>query len=77
MIAAGWDPLEAAQLVQLFNEHFGQGTVSLDYVLHDMESNAYLAWWSYFAEYGRQTELRKEQTDHDDVMGKVARALKP
>lgn len=42
-----------------------------------MPADAYIAWWHYFAEYARQTEIRKEQADHDDVMGKVAKALKP
>lgn len=77
MIAAGWDPLEAAQLVQLFNEHFGQGTVSLDYVTNDMPADAYVAWWAYFIEYGKRSELRKGQAEHDSTMDAVRRALKP
>jgi hypothetical protein len=58
----------------LFNEHFGQGTISLDYVLHDMPSDAYVAWWAYFIEHAKQVDLNKAQAEHDDTMTKVARA---
>ena len=77
LAAASWDPLEAATLVKLFNEHFGQGTVSLDFVSNEMSADAYMAWWAYFGEYAKVTELRKDQAEHDDVMGKVRKALKP
>ena len=63
--------------MQLFNEHFGQGTASLDYVTNDMPADAYIAWWHYFNQYSGQAELRKAQKDHDDVMGAVRDALKP
>ena len=69
--------MEAATLVKLFNEHFGQGTVSLDFVSSEMSADAYTAWWAYFAEYAKVTELRAAQKDHDETMDAVARALKP
>lgn len=61
----------------MFNEHFGPGTASLDYVTNEMPGHVYIAWWHYFNEYGKQAALRKAQTEHDRDMDTVARALKP
>ena len=69
--------MEAARLVQLFNEHFGQGTVSLPYVLDEMPNDAYEAWWAYFIARGKRAALEKEQAEHDATMDAVSRALKP
>ena len=59
----------------MFNEHFGQGTISLPYVVDEMANDAYEAWWRYFIAYGKSIAHKKEQKEHDDVMDHVARAL--
>ena len=51
--------------------------MSYDYVTDGMSAPAYTAWWAYFAEYAKVTELRKAQTEHDETMDAVQRALKP
>lgn len=71
-----WDPLAAARLAQFFNEHFGPGTASYEYVAHHMPFDEYTAWWSYFARYTALAKTRKEQTEHDDLMKKAAKAAK-
>ena len=41
-----------------------------------MPNDAYEAWWAYFVARAKHAAVEKAQTEHDDVMGKVARAAR-
>lgn len=71
---AHWDPLAAATLAQFFNEHFGQGTATYDYIAHDMPFDEYAAWWAYFARARELKKARDDQREHDDLLRQAAKA---
>lgn len=41
-----------------------------------MPFDEYTAWWAYFAHYTALAKSRKEQSEHDDLMKKAAKAAK-
>jgi len=58
----------------MFNEHFGQGSASYDYVAHEMPHHEFIAWWAYFTRHAELDTARKEQVEHDDLMKRAAKA---
>lgn len=61
-------------LVRKFGEHFGQGSITYQYVIEDMPHDAYVAWWAFFSRWDEVTKARKAQEEHDDLMKQAAKA---